>query len=500
MKGLNPRYWSLAVKLPLTLAAAVVAVALTIGLAMVVQERQRIRVEIEDRALLAARSVALNSSEAMLRNDYWGLYKNLDQISRGAGGMDNAVVTAMILDKAGRVLAHLDPRGHPIGLRFVSDDPAERTRLLRLVESPAPTRTWGGSPDDAFVEAAYPVEANGSFIGLTVFRLSAAEINARTWSAAMTILGIAVTLALIGSAAGAYLSNRMVMPLRQLSAAMGLVARGAPDFAVPRVPIHDYDEIGNLVQSFQSMAAGIEEKRRLERELATSDKMIALGRIAAGVAHEVNNPLSGMLNCLSNIEHRPDDRALLERYLPMLRSGLHRIRGIVQSLLVELQVEEDMTWTSGECLDDVRDLVRAEAEERRVGLAWDNALGCDTHLQCRRVQQVVFNLLRNAVQAVAEEGTVEFRALRRGGAIVIEVEDDGVGIAAENLSRLFDPFYTSKPSGTGLGLWITYRLVESMKGNIEVESEPGRGSLFRVTLPAWDGVLDAQGGGTDATE
>lgn len=481
MKPRHPRYWSLSVKLPVTLAAVVMAVAVTIGLALLVQERQRIRSELEGKALLAASSVASNAAEPMMRSDYWALFKILEQTAAVSDrGATRLIVSGMVLDRDGRVMAHLDPEKNPIGLFFGGSEPDRGARVMDLLRARRPAVLW--TRGEEFVEGAYPIMANDGLLGMAVLRLSTSEIRSRTLAATLTIFGIAVTLAAVGSAIGAFISGRMVRPLHWLAEAMGTVAKGEP-MPAPRVRGHHHDEIGLLLKAFDAMARDLEEKRRLEKELATGEKLVALGRIAAGVAHEINNPLAGLLNSIDTIEKFPHDRSLFDRYLPLIKNGLHRIQSIVRSLLVELRVEGESGRATGECLDDVRDLIRAEIQDRPIRLTWSNALACDALLQCRRVQQAVMNLLKNAVDAVGDEGCIDFHAYADGEDVVIEIRDDGVGVPPENLSRLFDPFFTSKPAGTGLGLWMTYRLIQTMDGTIEVDSEPGRGSLFRIRIP-----------------
>ena len=104
----------------------------------------------------------------------------------------------------------------------------------------------------------------------------------------------------------------------------------------------------------------------------------------------------------------------------------------------------------------------------------------------KRVWFSVLNLLKNSIQALHDKGTVVFRTFQDGNCIILEVSDNGPGIPPENRKQLFDPFFTTKKNGTGLGLWIVYRLVESMRGVIEVESEVGNGTQFQVTLPAME--------------
>ena len=224
----------------------------------------------------------------------------------------------------------------------------------------------------------------------------------------------------------------------------------------------------------------------LEEQMAVSEKLIALGRITAGVAHEVNNPLAGLLNCIDTLKKHPDDPELVDRYLPLLDKGLHRIGDIVKGLLVELRVEEATETSDPSCLEELKGLVEAEINGREITFIWENNLGEDVRINAKHVQQIVHNLLKNAAQVLPDGGTMSFRSFQDGDSMTLMVDDDGPGIPPEHRSQLFDPFFTTKATGTGLGLWIVYRLVESMRGVIEVESEVGRGTRFQVTLPAGD--------------
>lgn len=484
MRFIHPRYWPLGIKLPMTLIAAVAGVALTVGLAVIAQERARIREDLQEKALLISRGVAGIAYEAVLRNDYWTLFKALSSMtsSSGHGGVDNATMVGMVLDTEGRVLAHLNPEKHPVGLPMLASDPVQRQWLKEVSQSEL-SRVRSIYVDGRdYIESVVPIQSNGSTVGVVVLRLSTAEIEARTAAAAIIIFGIIMVFGGLGSAFGVYISSRMVRPLNALAAGMETLGKGDFESVVPVKP-RDHDEIGRLAETFNRMAAELAEKRQLEQQLAVSEKLAAVGRIAAGVAHEVNNPLAGMLTCLNTIRRYPDDASLVPRYLPLIEKGLNRIGAIVQGLLVELKEDKAQVWGDGGCLEDVKELILAEIGDKPVQLHWSNRLELAYCVNCGPMQQVVLNLVKNAVQACSEGGNVIFSACHDDGVVVVEVEDDGPGISLDRLDKLFDPFYTSRSSGTGLGLWVTYRLVEKMGGVIEVESEPGRGSIFRVRVP-----------------
>jgi signal transduction histidine kinase len=485
MRLLGFRSWSLAVKFPLTLTAIVAAVGFTIGAAIVVQDWWRFRQALEEKALLLARAVAAAAPEAMLRNDYWALYKSLrGMAARAPGGVrDPRVMSGMVLDHVGRVLAHLDPALHPVGFPLVPGTTAEQGYFEAAMKAQTPSIIAGISRGEGFVEGVVPVYSDEKMIGVVRLRLSTAELAQQTRKAAFTVLSLTLLLVAAGSLFGTVISRRMVRPLAALAEGMESVGRGKVAQVAP-VAVVERDEIGQLAVTFNRMAAELAEKERLERELAVNERMIALGRIAAGVAHEVNNPLAGMLNCLDTVKRHPEDADLTRRYLPLIEKGLNRIRAIVAGLLGELRYEDSNEIADPSCLEDVRDLVVAEIGSRDLALAWDNELAPGARLNRQKVQQILLNLLRNAIAVVPDGGRVAFRAFQDGDCAVLEVEDDGPGVPPENLGRLFEPFFTTRPGGTGLGLWIAYRLVRSMGGQIEVESEPGRGSLFRIFVPA----------------
>ncbi len=479
------RSWGLSFKFALAITSVVAGVAFTIGAVIVVQDWQRFHKELEERALLLARSVAVTAPEAILRNDSWFLYQSLKKMAdRNPGEMQyTQVVTAMILDPNRRTLAHLDARNNPLGLRLAPADD-EEGRLLEAATSAQKAKVLegGGVGAKGFIEAVIPLFSDEKPLGVVRVRVSTYEVYLQAQRSALLVIGLTLGLVILGSILGTVISRRMVKPLTAMTNGLHAVRRGELATIAP-VRVQNNDELGELAATFNEMAVELAEKKVLEEQMAVSEKLVALGRITAGVAHEVNNPLAGLLNCIDTLKKHPDDKDLMERYLPLLDNGLNRIKDIVESLLVELRVEDMREVSDGSCLEDLREIVEAEINGRDVNLIWENHLDGQIRIYSRQVQQVVLNLLKNAVQVLPDGGTVTFRSFHDGDCVVLEVVDDGPGIPPENRSHLFDPFFTTKPNGTGLGLWVVYRLVESMRGVIEVESEMGHGTRIQVTLP-----------------
>jgi two-component system NtrC family sensor kinase len=253
-----------------------------------------------------------------------------------------------------------------------------------------------------------------------------------------------------------------------------------------------------------SIVRDITERKQLQEKLHSADRLASLGTLAAGVAHEINNPLSFMLSNIRFIGEElhslsvQGDNALRERLkevqeaLNETLSGGDRVRDIVRDLRVFSRRDEGHRGPVN--LHTVLDLCGSIARgqlKHRARLVKDYGELPPIHASESRLGQLFLNLIINAAQAIPENGDEEAHEVRvttrRQGEewAVVEVKDTGVGIAPENLGRLFDPFFTTKPAGvgTGLGLSICHGIVVAMGGQITVESEPGRGATFRVKLP-----------------
>jgi signal transduction histidine kinase/CheY-like chemotaxis protein len=244
-------------------------------------------------------------------------------------------------------------------------------------------------------------------------------------------------------------------------------------------------------------AQDITERQALQEQLALSDRMASVGTLAAGVAHEINNPLA---YTIVNVDYAlrslrtgsPEDRQELLAALTSAKEGCERIRVIVKDLQtfsrpgendrfgpvdIARAMESAMTMAAAE----VRHRARVVRDFRSVPTAHGNEA---------RLGQVFLNLIMNAVQAITEEGAADRNtitlATRTDGAgrIVAEIRDTGAGIPADVLPKIFDPFFTTKPVGvgTGLGLTVCHGIVQSAGGTMEVESTPGKGTLVRVIL------------------
>jgi signal transduction histidine kinase/CheY-like chemotaxis protein len=244
----------------------------------------------------------------------------------------------------------------------------------------------------------------------------------------------------------------------------------------------------------------ITERRRLEERVALSERMVAVGTLAAGVAHEINNPLTYVLMSLDGLDQElgyaaetPDVLELGDRMKPLIadaRDGAERVRRIIQDLRVLSHAErpDDDSCAIDPVITSAVNLTRGE-HRSRARIVTELAATPRVKGSAGRLVQVLVNLLVNAAQAIPagrEGATIHVRTeVAEDGHVLVRVRDTGAGIAPELLPRVFDPFFTTKPVGIGmgLGLSISHSLVTSLGGTIRVESELGVGTTFIVSLP-----------------
>ena len=250
------------------------------------------------------------------------------------------------------------------------------------------------------------------------------------------------------------------------------------------------------------LARDITERRQLQERLLLNERTASLGALAAGVAHEINTPLAYMLSNLNYVSEElhvlarsgaslsgDHAREILEALAETL-VGSNRVRDIVSNLKLFSRVnsEQHGMVELHPLLDSCVKMVRGEIKQR-ARLVKDYGPVPPVRANESQLGQVFLNLLLNAAQAMPEEGgdacEIRIATWHEEGAVVVAVQDNGRGIPAEHLSKLFDPFFTTKPvgEGTGLGLSICHGIVTALGGRITVESEPGRGSTFKIFLP-----------------
>lgn len=248
-----------------------------------------------------------------------------------------------------------------------------------------------------------------------------------------------------------------------------------------------------LEEKVKNRTAEIEEAynelRRAQQQLMQTEKMVSIGQFVAGVAHEINNPLDGVQNCIRAALEAIPEGERPHHYLSMSLEGLYKIELLVRQLLdyARPHAYELTALNLNDVLTDVLHLTQLKLNQKgirtSVDLAWDMPpISGDSHY----LQQVFINIILNAFDALERDGELCVRTRQDDDdGVIVTIEDDGCGIPPEHLSKIFDPFFSTKGdrSGTGLGLYLSYNVVSHHGGRITVSSELGRGTRFTLWFP-----------------
>ena len=319
-------------------------------------------------------------------------------------------------------------------------------------------------------------------LGVMDIAISLAPFDARMAESRNTAIGASIAIIALISLIILLLMRRFVTRrIATLVVGTRVISDGNLDH---RIPAMGPDEFGQLATSFNGMTEKLQETRG---RLLHTEKLASLGRLSAGIAHEINNPLTGvLLHASSMLEQMPADDPRRES-LDLIVSETKRCRDVIKGLLdFSRQSRPNKALASvRELADRVLSVLGKQATARGIRLTASGEPVPDVNMDSAQMLQVLLNLVLNAMDAMPLGGPLNLTWRRVDGLVEIDVVDAGGGIPADQLARIFEPFFTTKENGrgTGLGLAVSWGIVEQHGGTIRVRSEVGRGSTFTVSLP-----------------
>lgn len=440
---------------------------------------------VERQGRILARTVA-----ALIINER--IYEKLGLVEEG-GLIDNYVreiygrkdldfLYVAVLDEKNRVISHNDfsHYGEVLSSEFIRQAESSEDVLVRRISDPV--------TGDEAQEFAAPLSIGGKRWGVLLFAVSLQEVERQTRGIIWQIAAVMIAALLIGLLLIFLLNRRFIGPITAMAEAMQEIDSELPD---RKVDVRGDDELATLGRNFNNMIDRIRESnlamKRAHEKLLQSEKLATLGILSSSVAHRINNPLGGLFNCMRMLEQHGEKESFRQKYIELIREGLESIRETIGQLL----------WTAGKRKgDETRAPVATvlagvmrflDYRMKGAGISFraDLEPGFILPVAAHDLQEMLQNILLNAVQAMPDGGSLTVAAEKRRHVFILQVKDSGIGIPAAELDKIFDLFYTTKQEGegTGLGLWMTYELVKKYKGEITVESTLGGGTTVTITFP-----------------
>lgn len=319
-------------------------------------------------------------------------------------------------------------------------------------------------------------------IGAVIVVMNARQVYRELAESRKTFFYLGILAIVVGIAIIVIFVQITARPLKKLVIATQKVADGELGY---KVEIETRDEIGVLAGSFNTM---LERLKETQGKLVMNERLAASGRLAADVAHEINNPLAIMKNyvyVLMKKRLKEDDPN--QQTLAIIDGEIDRVSRIITQFN-EFYRGSQLPTEEVDILEPLKEVItfyRDKLEENDIVLDERLMDSGRVMANCDKLKQVFLNLIKNAEEAILDEGKIIIETKKEDGVIKVFISDTGVGINRENLPRIFDPFFSTKGiKGTGLGLSVSYGIIKSFNGKIEVDSEPWKGTTFKVTLPA----------------
>jgi len=455
--------------------------------------------EFKKRGFFVAQMVAEKSLFFVLSDDPAGLNSLVNEIKE----IDSAIHYVFVTDHNGRVLAHTFAGGVPAYLKNVYNNTQVESNSVSVICASDPNLIIR----DFKVAVLNPrlAHVRVGMIENEIIRSVEQTVNYAWVMVGFFLLG--------GLLAALFFSYTIATPLKVLSnhsqhidietiqEGLKTIRSSSKSYAfrIRRI-FNSNDEIDLLFSNILSMLERLKQTHQtmnqMQQSLLQAEKMASIGTLTAGVAHEVNNPLAGLRIGLNRIAKYPDNRKQLEDYLPLMQDSLLRMEHVIQDLLTFSRISPKEREEVCACLLINKSVKLAQYRIRssKIQIHFDPA-NCPNKLQvnANQMEQVFLNLLVNGIDAIMDrmqsqpdwEGKISITIEKAGDFSNFCFSDNGTGIDPQIIGKIFDPFFTTKKTGegTGLGLSVSYQIVEDHGGKLMVESHPGIGSKFTVAIP-----------------
>ena len=377
----------------------------------------------------------------------------------------------VLLDRDAKTFVSNRPQRYPLGLKNAQIQPFldlahEQIRDVVLAQQ-------------KMTLISYPVGHKGNRLGQLLLFYPHSIYVSGIYQMAQRITLVTALLLVVLVPVGWLAGRRLSRPLSSLSRCLERLEKEGPVSASCELP-EGKGEMGLVGRKLRDVLNQLVEKAVLEKQMINEERLAAIGRLSAGVAHEVNNPLAGMMTALDTFKHHGTDPRVARETVELLERGLAQIHQTVSVLLVQSR-RQDRDF-SPQDVEDIRTLLMSDLARKSIRLYWHNELPDKIPLPASDLRQILMNLMINAVQATPKRGIIFQRIRLKQDWLSIEVANEGKQIPEALQATLFEPFSGFSGAGTGLGLWVIAQLSNSMKGKIDVFSD-GEITRFIIHLP-----------------
>jgi len=456
--------------------------------------------EINHYGINNAKGIADNSVSFILYDDI----VSLDKMVSNKMKIDSSVAYIIILDSNNKVLAHTFDDDIPQKLLEINNYPTMLENIVKISKKK--------TPNNVIRDMAVPIlQGNLGKVRIGIFEedfvKSIHSINSFFLSMVVVFLFFGILGALIFS----YIITLPIKEISQIAENLNLSSLKSEGSSIKFTGFHNTflkfkkkykitDEIDVLTNKFEEMVIRLqktyEELQYTQASLVQSEKMASLGTLSAGVAHEINNPISGIQNCIRRLEKSPDNIKQNILYLELMSDAVNKIETVVSGLL-NFSRKNDFNFEDNclnEKIENVLFLTSYELEKSQVAVKKEYTNhNYYVYASSNHIEQVLLNLVLNSIDAINEKkqastnyfGEIKFNILEFENDIVFSISDNGIGISSDKLNSIFDPFFTQKKikQGTGLGLTICYSIIEQHGGNITASINSNLGLTISVKLP-----------------
>ncbi len=442
---------------PLVVAVLMAAVGTLASISVLDRLQANQQVELERLIDGTGASLSAAVSAHVAQHDIWSTFDLIDRVMAGQQLLPPSFV--MVIDDNGLILASSRPMDFPVGTAPPAD-------ILRA------TDTADISLDDGTnaVGRMIPLRQGGRQVGQLAIAFETDHLVAERREVLLTLIAVNAVLTLLMAGAGYVVVRHMVAPAERFMHRIELATSGGFQ------PVDQADiatappEYATLYRRFNAVVDAAKDRERLAGQLAREEKAALMGKLAASMAHEVNNPLGGLLNAVDTLDRHGDVPEARRESIGLLRRGLNGIRDVVGGMLVAWRRDDGAPWLVADAIDDLKALIGPQVRRKALQLAWDNRVARPVAVSAGAARQIALNLLINATNAAPVGGEVRLFCEARGGSLVLRVQDDGPGIPAAWRDFLQCGEAAREPPDSGaLGLWTVRELALREQGSIAVE-------------------------------